>query len=170
MNIFRRFFNPGKSATEPSTIVEDSNLPVPSEVGSSSMHQPDPGADTPQSSQRARANDGDFVIEILSSDDERVAATENDNDGKENVGVTSSITNMSKTTGDAIKVSAKLTSESNPKPTASPLQSTKSLSVTITDTSNGSDDDGDEGKENEAAAMRIAKESNAEAPKSRMDQ
>ena len=175
MNIFRRLFSPGSKEIEsPSRAEESNNNPsVKLETGSSSMHQPDPGAGTPQSSQQGKNN---CVIEILSSDDERVACTVHDNEGKENTTATSSITNMSdtgisKTTEDAVTILALPTNVSNTKPTAaSPLQSTKSPSVTTTDTSNAFDDDGDEGKENAAAtASSIDNTSDATTPKAEPD-
>ena len=180
MNIFRRFFSPGSKEIEsPSRAEESDNNPsVKSETGSLSMHQPDPGAGTPQSSQQGKNNDDDCVIEILSSDsdDEMVACTVHDNEGKENTTATSSITNISdtgisKTTEDAVALLAVPTTVSNLKPTtASPLQSTKSLSVTTTDTSNAFDDEGDEGKENAAAiASSIDNTSDATTPKAEPD-
>jgi len=168
MNIFRRFFSPGSKETESPSRVEEIISTVILEVGPSFMHQQDLDAGTPQSSQRGRVNDDDCVIEILSSDDERVACTDHGNEGKENTAATSSITNISdtgisKTTEDAIRLSAEFTTVPDLKPTASPLESTKSPSVTTTDTSNGYDDDGDEAKENAAATSRIDNTSDATA-------
>jgi hypothetical protein len=174
MNLFRRFFSPGCKEIESPSSAEESNSSVKLETGSSPMHQPDPGAGTPQSGQQGRANDDDCVIEILSSDDERVACTVHDNEGKENTTATSSITNISdtgisKTTEDAVTLLALPTTVSNLKPTASPLQSTKSPSVTTTDTSNGFDDDVDEGNEDAAAASIIYNTSDATTPKAEPD-
>ena len=159
MNIFRRFVL-GSEEVESPKVEESSNSFAPSEVGSSSMHQPDPGAGSPQSSQNGRTSDGDCIIEILSSDDERGTCSVHDKEGKENAATSSSITRISNTgiskpTEDEMRVSAVITTVSDLKPTSSPLESTKSLSVTATDTSNDYGDDGDEGKENSAGVPRI---------------
>jgi hypothetical protein len=182
MNIFRRILPFGTEIESPSNnnSEESQSLSAPLEAGSSSMHQPDPGAGTPQSSnQRGRASDDECVIEILSSDDERGDGCNSVNDieakKKSAASTTSGRTNIShagisKTAEDAI-TKAVLSAVSELKPPSSPLESTKSLSVTTTDTSNDYDDEGDEGKENSAASSssRIDSPSNATASKTETD-
>ena len=154
MNIFRRFFGPGGKEIEGLSRIDESISSVKLEAGSSSMHQPEPGASGPQRSQRGRTNNSNGAIEILTSDDEGNDFSIDDSERKENDAVTSSITKlphagMSEKMEGSITVSALCG-----KPAASPVDSTKSPSVTTTDTSNQYDDDCEEGKENTATSSR----------------
>ncbi len=119
---------------------EDNHSLVPSEAGSSSMREPSSGVGSPQS-------EGDCVIEILSSDDDEGS---DDDDGKENAELS-----------ETIAVSAVVTTV---KPTSpSPIESTKSLSVTATDSSNDFDEeDGDE-KENSAGTSKMIDTTSSDA-------